>query len=266
MTMPLTCLSSAKALAVSIATTLAVFSDVTDSAGIPQLPYLPGSAAAMDVDHDGDADLLIAGLVDVIATQQALGNGSVTFPQEFVPAPLLLLRNNQDGTFTDITTQAGLTSTGHAIAIVPADFNNGRDIDFLIVDRDDSPRLFLNQRDFTFRDVTSEAGLTRNGSVTTGVTAADLNHDDYPDIVFAGETSTDSTIALSDGQGGFTMTPGPRQVRKAHMPCNYLITITMDSLISLAGHRMASNWLETSALHGLMFPQKHSPPNRPPRS
>ena len=192
------------------------FSDVTDSAGIPQLPYLPGSAAAMDVDHDGDADLLIAGLVDVIATQQTLGNRSVTFPQEFAPAPLLLLRNNQDGTFTDITTQAGLTSTGHAIAIVPADFNNGRDIDFLIVDRDDSPRLFLNQRDFTFRDVTSDAGLTRNGSITTGVTAADLNHDDYPDIVFAGETSTDSTIALSDGQGGFTMTPAPTSAQGAH--------------------------------------------------
>ena len=129
---------------------------------------------------------------------------------------MLLLRNNQDGTFTDITTQAGLTSTGHAIAIVPADFNNGRDIDFLIVDRDDSPRLFLNQRDFTFRDVTSEAGLTRNGSVTTGVTAADLNHDDYPDIVFAGETTTDSTIALSDGQGGFTMTPAPTSAQGAH--------------------------------------------------
>jgi len=192
------------------------FTDVTDSAGIPHLPYLAGAAAAMDIDHDGDVDLLIAGLADVIATRQAAGNRSVIFPQEFAPAPLLLLRNNQDGTFTDITTRAGLTSNGHAIAIVPADFNNGRDIDFLIVDRDDSPRLFMNQRDFTFRDVTDDAGLTRNGSITTGVTAADLNHDEYPDIIFAGETSSDSIMALSDGQGGFTITPAPTAAQGAH--------------------------------------------------
>ena len=230
------------------------FSDVTDSAGIPQLPFLPSSAAAMDVDHDGDADLLIAGLVDVIATRQALGNRSVTFPQEFAPAPLLLLRNNQDGTFTDITTQAGLTSTGHAIAIVPADFNNGRDLDFLIVDRDDSPRLFLNQRDFTFRDVTSDAGLTRSGAITTGVTAADLNHDDYPDIIFAGENRTDSAIALSDGQGGFTMTSAPPSAQGAH--ALQLIDYDNDGLLDLLswtsdGVRLARNigtsWTDVSS-------------------
>ena len=230
------------------------FTDVTGSAGIPQLPFLPGSAAAMDVDHDGDADLLIAGLVDVIATRQALGNRSVAFPQEFAPAPLLLLRNNQDGTFTDITTQAGLTSTGHAVAIVPADFNNGRDLDFLIVDRDDSPRLFLNQRDFTFRDVTSDAGLTRNGTVTTGVTAADLNHDDYPDIIFAGESPTDSAIALSDGQGGFTMTSAPTSAQGAH--ALQLIDYDNDGLLDLLswtsdGVRLARNigtsWTDVSS-------------------
>ena len=230
------------------------FTDVTDSAGIPQLPFLPSSAAAMDVDHDGDADLLIAGLVDVIATRQALGDRSVTFPQEFAPAPLLLLRNNQDGTFTDITTQAGLTSTGHAIAIVPADFNNGRDLDFLIVDRDDSPRLFLNQRDFTFRDVTSDVGLTRSRAVTTGVTAADLNHDDYPDIIFAGENPTDSAIALSDGQGGFTMTSAPTSAQGAH--ALQLIDYDNDGLLDLLswtsdGARLARNigtsWTDVSS-------------------
>ena len=229
------------------------FSDVTDSAGIPQLPYLPGAAAAMDVDHDGDADLLIAGLVDITATQQTLGNRTVTFPQEFAPAPLLLLRNNQNGTFTDITTQAGLTSTGHAIAIVPADFNNGRDIDLLIVDRADSPRLFLNQRDFTFRDVTNTVGLTRNGSITTGVTAADLNHDDYPDIVFAGTTSADSTIALSDGQGGFTITQAPTGAQDAQIL--QLFDYDNDGLLDLLswtsdGVRLARNlgtsWADVS--------------------
>jgi len=47
----------------------------------------------------------------------------------------------------------------HAVAIVPTDFDNRRDVDLLIVNRDAPPLLFQNLRDGTFRDVAAEAGL-----------------------------------------------------------------------------------------------------------
>ena len=41
------------------------FRDVTSTVRLPPYPFLPGAAAFVDVDHDGDLDLVIAGLADV---------------------------------------------------------------------------------------------------------------------------------------------------------------------------------------------------------
>src|SRR5689334_9241908 len=84
------------------------FSDATATAKISTPANLSTSAAFVDVDHDGDLDLLIGGDGD------------------------LLLRNNGDGTFTDQTAAAKLTDKVSARAIVPTDFDNRRDIDLLI--------------------------------------------------------------------------------------------------------------------------------------
>ena len=111
------------------------FADVTRAARLPAFSALPGAAAFVDVDHDGDVDLLIAGLADITATRQQR-SGTRVFPAEFAPAPLQLLRNNGNGSFTDITRAAKLDRRGHAIAIVPTDFDNHRDIDLLIVNSD----------------------------------------------------------------------------------------------------------------------------------
>src|SRR5437773_12519417 len=49
-----------------------------------------------------------------------------------VKVPSLLLRNNGDGTFTDQTTMAKLSTAVTAHAVVPTDFDNRRDIDILV--------------------------------------------------------------------------------------------------------------------------------------
>src|SRR6185295_11829140 len=56
------------------------FSDVTSSAGIAPYPWLPGAAALVDVDHDGDLDLLIAGLADLTASRQRAVGRDLAFP------------------------------------------------------------------------------------------------------------------------------------------------------------------------------------------
>jgi len=191
------------------------FSDATARAGIPAFPFLPGAAAFVDVDHDGDVDLLVAGLADVAATKPA-ADRSLIFPRDFAPAPLRLLRNNGNGTFTDTTDAARLTARGHAVAIVPTDFDNRRDIDLLIVNRDTPPNLFQNRRDGTFRDVAAETGLAAAVNAAgeiTAAAAADVNKDDYPDFFFA--TTSGAVFALSDGRGRFRATAAPDGARGA---------------------------------------------------
>jgi Flp pilus assembly protein TadD len=183
------------------------FADVTTAAGLPAFGALPGAAAFVDVDHDGDTDLLIAGLADVAATRTGPGAGAA-FPAAFAPAPLQLLRNNGNGTFTDITRAARLDRRGHAVALAPTDFDNDRDIDLLIVYYDGPPALFSNQRDGTFRDVAADVGLgavAGAGAVVRAASVGDVNKDDWPDFVFA--TGAGAVVASSDARGRFTVSP-----------------------------------------------------------
>jgi Tfp pilus assembly protein PilF len=189
------------------------FSDVTRPASIAPYPFLPGAAAFLDVDHDGDLDLLIAGLADLAASRERAAERDLAFPGEFAPAPIRLLRNNGNGTFTDTTAEARLQIATHAIGIVPTDFDNRRDIDLLVVNRGGPPMLFQNLRDGTFRDVAADVGLAAAVGVEdlTTVTAADVNKDGFPDFFFG--RSNGGIFALSDGQGRFRAAPAPGGVR-----------------------------------------------------
>jgi Tfp pilus assembly protein PilF len=190
------------------------FRDVTAASGIPPYPFLPGAAAFVDVDHDGDLDLVIAGLADLAATRARAADRALTFPGDFAPAPIRLLRNNGNGTFTDATADAHLQRATHAIAVVPTDFDNRRDIDLLVVSRDDPPLLFQNLRDGTFRDVATEVGLAAavgGAGAIAAVTIADVNKDDFPDVFFAGQDG--GVFAMSDGHGHFKAAAAPDGAR-----------------------------------------------------
>jgi Tfp pilus assembly protein PilF len=195
------------------------FTDATIKAAVPPYPFLPGAAALVVVDHDGDLDLLVAGLADLAATRQRAADRMLVFPRDFAPAPLRLARNNGNGTFTDITGAARLSAATHAVAIVPTDFDNRRDIDLLIVSRDAPPMLFQNLRDGTFRDVAADVGLAAavgsaaNDDEIAAVTAADVNKDDFQDFFFA--RAGGGVFALSDGRGRFTAAPAPDGARAA---------------------------------------------------
>ena len=155
------------------------FSDVTAAAKIPPNPKAAATTAFVDVDHDGDLDILIAGDAH------------------------LLLRNNGDRTFTDQTTAAKLTDKVSARAIVPTDFDNRRDIDIVIASTD-KISLWRNMRDGTFRDVATDVGLEIKGATT--VAAGDVNKDSFTDFYFGG---AEGFFALSNGKERFQVTRAP---------------------------------------------------------
>ena len=183
------------------------FSDVTTAAGIPAYPYIAMSAALVDVDHDGDLDIFIAGFVDLSNASAVDRNRTRVFPDDFPGAPNMLLRNNGNGKFTDITAAAKIGGSGHAVAVVATDFDNHRDIDLLVVNYGGIPTLYSNQRDGTFRDVAAEVGLNVKGRFTC-VAAGDVNKDDFTDF-FLGRADGPGLFAMSDGKGHFVATPAP---------------------------------------------------------
>ncbi len=112
------------------------------------------SAAFIDLDHDGDLDLLVT---------CADGRGRN-----------LLYRNNGNGTFTECGEASGLGTTLFTASIDAMDYNGSRDVDLLLADS--PPRLYSNNRDGSFTDVTAKVGL-RMPAGSLGIAAGDFDGD-----------------------------------------------------------------------------------------
>src|SRR5262249_3787129 len=163
-------------------------------------------AAFVDVDHDGDLDIIIGG-----------------------GAGLQLLRNDGNGRFTDATTEARLGGADSAVALVPTDFDNHRDVDLLVVRDTARPSLFSNLRDGTFRDVAADVGLPATARFSA-VTAGDLNKDGATDFFF-GRRGEPGLLALSDRSNRFTLAPAPAETRDA--TAAQLVDYDNDGLLDL---------------------------------
>jgi len=161
------------------------FSDVTTAAKIPISPQQATTAAFLDIDHDGDLDILIGG------------------------EGYLLLRNNGDRTFIDQTSAAKLVDKVLVRSIVPTDFDNRRDIDLLVA-ADEKISLWRNMRDGTFRDVAAEVGLgAAELKGKTTVAAGDVNKDGFTDFYFGAPGAPDGLFALSTPNEHFRLSPVP---------------------------------------------------------
>src|SRR5262249_62019080 len=91
-----------------------------------------------------------------------------------------LYRNNGDGTFTDVTEQAGLACAGFGQGVAVGDFDNDG-YDDLVVTFLGKIVLYHNNGNGTFTDVTAKAGL-RNPHWGPSLPRGDIAHDGYLDL------------------------------------------------------------------------------------
>lgn len=178
------------------------FTDVTARAGVGDKGFGMACAAA-DIDNDGDLDLFVANYGSNV-----------------------LYRNNGDGTFADVTEGSGLEDDRWQIGSTFLDYDNDGFVDlyvgnYLVFDPnynlyyapDNFPgplayhgqqdRLYHNNGDWTFTDVTEKAGIVAPEGRAMGVSAADLDNDGDMDIMVANDAMANS-LYRNDGKGAFT--------------------------------------------------------------
>lgn len=165
-----------------------IFEDVTERAGLDledrcgKLPCYVSSATTADYDRDGNLDLLLVPNVDWDIDDPDDWGENRLFPAFFEPQSALLFRNEGDGTFTEVSTESGLTNEGgKGLSAIWLDVNNDRWPDVYIANDMSRNSLYLNQGDGTFRNVAVGAGVGEVKS-SMGVAAGDLDHDGHPEL------------------------------------------------------------------------------------
>jgi hypothetical protein len=180
------------------------FTDVTEKARVSGRDFGLGVAAA-DYNGDGWTDLLVT-----------------TY------GACILYRNNGDGTFTDVTKQTGLDAPGLWTAAVWFDYDRDGALDlfvghFIRYDKSRERRceypdglhychpmgydawpskLYRNQKDGSFRDMSQPTGVGKSMGKTFGAVATDVNHDGWMDLFIAND-SEPNFLFLNQCDGTF---------------------------------------------------------------
>ncbi|MEM7351168.1 MAG: CRTAC1 family protein [Acidobacteriota bacterium] len=174
------------------------FTDEASSWGVA-LSHRSTAAAVGDFNRDGLLDIFVTSLGPNSANQAGFHK---------------LYRNNGNRTFTDVAAAAGVaqTSAGSADGWGAAwgDYDLDGHLDLAVAgwSTNDGNRLFHNNGDGTFTDVTASAGLSSlTGTNGFAPRFVDMDGDRYPEIIWIGDFATGHYYA-NDGDGTFTDVTG----------------------------------------------------------
>jgi enediyne biosynthesis protein E4 len=169
------------------------FVDAAKSAGIDfkhfngdrtfQMPEDMGSGAAWgDYDGDGWLDLFIVNSAGAITVDNKIPQSS--------PATCKLYHNDRDGTFTDVSQQAGVDIRCWGMGAAWGDYDNDKRPD-IFVSAYGKNYLFHNNGDGTFKDVSTTAGINGDEGFWSGGAWGDFNRDGYIDLYVCGYVQYD---------------------------------------------------------------------------
>ena len=184
------------------------FEDITQSAEVTNNEGWHNGATMVDINGDGWLDIYIC-----------RGGWRVDSPD--VRKNLLYINDKQGG-FVEFADRFGLADDGHSYQSLFLDYDNDGDLDVYLVNHPvgqphiedyiagrkngseyHKDKLYRNNGNTTFTDVTKEAGLYNTWGYGLSVTAADLDDNGYVDIYVANDYSEADYLFMNNGDGTF---------------------------------------------------------------
>jgi hypothetical protein len=174
------------------------FTDQAMSWGV-DLVHRGRAVAVGDYNKDGWPDMFVASGGDMSGADRGGAH--------------MLYHNNGDGTFTDVAAAAGVTTTSMTWLVTTSptfgDYDLDGDLDLFVptwvppLDVNDGNRLFQNNGDGTFTDVTDAAGISQVNMHGFAGKFADMDGDRYPELMITSDFGT-SRYYVNNGDGTFT--------------------------------------------------------------
>jgi len=188
------------------------FTDVTKAARAGDDRWST-SAAFIDYDRDGDLDLFIVNYVDFSAAAGKVcadpaGARDYCAPSAYRPVPDRLLRNEGDGTFTDVTEAAGISRAyGAGLGVSVGDYNGDGLLDLYVANDATPNQLWINRGDGTFEDQGWLSGAAVNAAGrpegSMGIASGDYDADGDEDLFVTNLTGETHVLYVNDGRGNF---------------------------------------------------------------
>ncbi len=192
------------------------FEDISESSGVAQASGLKTGVAVVDINADGWQDIYVCR----------------TWLTEVPERRNLLFVNNKNGTFSEQAAAYGIDDPSPSqcanffdydldgdldlyVVNHPVDFRSMNNIDYQPTpaaplasnqkpkDPFESDKLFQNNGNGTFTDVSQKAGI-RNRAYGLSATTADFNDDGWPDLLVANDFVMPDFLYLNNQKGGFT--------------------------------------------------------------
>lgn len=192
------------------------FTDVAEKAGVTLGNWSTGATFG-DYDGDGRLDLFVPGYVhyDIAhPTDQAScvfrGVRVMCGPRGLPGESDHLFHNNGDGTFTDVSTKAGVSDPNkyYGLSSVFVDINDDGRPDLLVADDSTPNYLYINKGDGTFEDDSYSSGYALNESgretASMGIAVGDYRNNGLLDIYNTTFSDDYNPLYRNDGDANFT--------------------------------------------------------------
>ena len=178
-------------------------------------PGFAASAAFLDYDNDGPLDIYLCnyGLWSIEtnivgSTGPPHNKPTYAVPQQIESAPDVLLRNQGDGTFLDVTSDHPIAQLpGRAQGVIALNLNDDDLIDVYVGNDMNTNWLLMNDGQSGFEDVSQTAGTGYNRAGQTeagmGVASADVNRDGRFDLLVTNFEREYNSLYLNKGDGFF---------------------------------------------------------------
>lgn len=183
------------------------FEDITEKAGVKSEGWSNG-VAVVDINQDGYQDFYICKAGNYRTPPEKMRN--------------LFYINNRNNTFTESAKTMGLDDNGYDINAAFFDYDKDGDLDMYLLRNaivksnrniskpkdetgkaESTDKLFRNNGDLTFTDVSKEAGITIEG-FGLGVSINDINSDGWPDVYVSNDFLSNDLLWINNRNGSFT--------------------------------------------------------------